>query len=137
MRKFIIPLLIAVISAVSSCETYEKVPQNDAFRIGAAVSSASAADGVAIDISVLEGTYEGDSRLAVLLRNTADGSSPSFSVLLAGNSTIRETDTWSFDDKGKVSVVLAGVPAGDYQARIQVTRWYHTATAVIPVTVNP
>ena len=132
----ILPLAAALLGA-ASCETYEKVAENDSFGISAEVSATTAGAPVVVTVSVADGVKEGESRLSVVLKDTKTNSSPSFTVLLDGKSSIRGVDTWSFDADGKAVFHLTDVPAGEYAMTLSVIRWYHTATSTTSFTVNP
>ena len=130
-------LFCAALLGVCSCETYEKVAENDTFRIATTAVASKEGAPVIVTVAVAEGAKTGESRLSVSLKNTKTNSSPSFTVLLDGKSSIRGVDTWSFDADGKAVFHLTDVPAGEYVMTLSVIRWYHTATSTTSFTVNP
>lgn len=137
MKKTVILILLCALQGLlfSSCEKYEKLPQNDSFVVAAKVSNGSAVDGVPLSIVVKDGTVQGASVLGLEIVNTADMSTPSFSVLLNGRTVLEKGAEWSFSDEGVASFVVKGLSAGDYHAVATVSRWYHSASVMFDFSV--
>lgn len=122
---------------VSSCEKYQVAGENSPFRLRASFSQAVAGMSVELSLFVAEGTSEGDCSLKSTITDLADGSTPSYSVLLNGTSSINELSNWKFDDRGVAKFTITGLPAGTYAFSFDVSRWYHTATVTGELTINP
>lgn len=120
----------------AGCERYEVKAQNAPFSIEATAGDVNAGEDLPLTVSLSEGSEDGEFYLSLKVENVTDGSSPAYTVYLGGNSSIEENSALVFSNK-KMNLVLRGVPQGRYKVNVCLKRWYHSASAVTYVTVNP
>lgn len=125
--KAIIISVLAVVAA--ACERYQTVPENSPFLVMCTVNDGTISDGAMMNLAIAQGAVSGECQLSLSLKEKETGASPSYRIMANGRTQIGETDSWSFDENGLAKFVIMDLPTGKYHLKINVRRWYHSASA--------
>lgn len=138
MKKIInIVLFLLSMAVCVSCEHYEVSPSNGAFVVSAQCGNSKVGSSIPVLLFINKGEVGGQFTLRPDIVDAGSGASPSYEVLLNGESKITPSSSWTFDDKGEAYFTIEGLPVGSYTASFEVKRWYHTSVASFHFSVLP